>query len=164
MFKIGHSYDVHQLEAGDLLTLGGIQIKHHKSLVGHSDADVVIHAIAESIIGALGLGDLGTLFPDNDPQYKNIDSMILLKDVKQRMHNLGYQINNLDVTIYAEKPILKDYKKLMENKISQAINIQSHLINIKATRGEKIGPIGLEQGIGCESVVLLIKEKNEENN
>ncbi len=158
IIKIGHSKDVHRLQTGESLYLGGVKIEHHKGLVGHSDADVLLHAITEALIGALGLGDIGTLFPDDDPQYKGIDSKCLLREVIEIMNTKGYNISNIDSTIYAERPKLSSYKQKMEKTISEICHIDCHLVNVKATRGEKLGFIGREEGMGAEAVVLLIKE------
>ncbi len=156
--KIGHSKDVHRLEKGYELWLGGILIDHDKGLVGHSDADVLLHAITESIIGAMGLGDIGTFFPDTDPKYKGIDSKILLADVIAKMHANNYKIANIDTTIFAEQPKIKPHVEKMRAVIAKICQITIEDINIKATRGEKLGYIGREEGMGAEAVVLLIKE------
>lgn len=157
MLKIGHSYDVHQLVVDRKLILGGIEIPHEKGLLGHSDADVLLHAITESIIGALCLGDIGTLFPDTDDQYKDIDSMILLKDVIKIMKESKYQINNIDASLYLERPKMRPHIDTIRNNIASNINVDVNCINIKATRGEKMGFIGREEGIAAEAVVLLTK-------
>ena len=153
--RIGHSYDIHRLEEGHNLILGGIKIEHHKGLVGHSDADVLLHAITESIIGAMGLGDIGTLFPDTDPQYKGIDSMILLENVIEVMKQKKYKIVNFDATLYLEKPIMRPHMDNIKKNIATSINLCESRINIKATRGERLGFIGREEGIAAECVVLL---------
>jgi 2-C-methyl-D-erythritol 2,4-cyclodiphosphate synthase len=157
MLKIGHSYDVHQLVENRKLILGGIEIQHEKGLLGHSDADVLLHAITEAIIGALCLGDIGTLFPDTDDKYKDIDSMILLKDVIKVMKEKKYQINNIDASLYLERPKMRPHIDQIRENIASNINIDINCINIKATRGEKMGFIGREEGIASEAVVLLTK-------
>ena len=156
--KIGHSYDVHQLVENRDLILGGIKIEHSKGLLGHSDADVLLHAITESIIGAMGLGDIGTLFPDNDPKYKGIDSMILLKEVVEIMSQNNYSINNIDATLYLEQPMMKPHIENIRTNIAKNISMDFNDVNIKATRGEKMGFIGREEGIAAEAVVLLVKD------
>jgi len=157
MLKIGHSYDVHQLVENRKLILGGIEIQHEKGLLGHSDADVLLHAITEAIIGALCLGDIGTLFPDTDDKYKDIDSMILLKDVIKVMKEKKYQINNIDASLYLERPKMRPHIDQIRENIASNINIDINCINIKAKRGEKMGFIGREEGIASEAVVLLTK-------
>ncbi len=159
--RIGHSYDTHRFEEGDFIKLGGVTIPFTKKLKGHSDADVLLHAITESIIGALGKGDIGTLFPDSDPKYKDYDSMLLLKEVVDLMKQEKYQINNLDTTIFAENPMVNPHVEEMKQLICTAINIDKEQINIKGTRGEKIGYIGRGEGISAEAIVLLLKEEND---
>jgi len=157
MLKIGHSYDVHQLVVDRKLILGGIEISHEKGLLGHSDADVLLHAITEAIIGALCMGDIGTLFPDTDDKYKGIDSMILLKDVINIMKEKKYQINNIDASLYLERPKMRPHIDIIRENIATNIGVDIDFINIKATRGEKMGFIGREEGIAAEAVVLLTK-------
>lgn len=159
--RIGHSKDVHRLAPGETLFLGGVQIDHELGLVGHSDADVLLHAITEAIIGAMGLGDIGHFFPDTDPQYKNADSKMLLAHVIEVMGENGYQIINIDSTIFAERPKIYPHITNMRSVIAAICGIESSDINIKATRGEKLGFIGREEGMGAEAVVLLSKEQNE---
>ena len=153
--KIGHSYDVHRLEEGYNLIWGGVKLEHDKGLVGHSDADVLLHAITESLIGAMGLGDIGTFFPDTDPTYKGVDSMKLLIAIKNIVDEKGFVISNIDSTVYLEQPKLRPVIDIMRENISKNINIDITCINIKATRGEKLGFVGREEGIAAESVVLL---------
>ena len=155
--KIGHSYDVHQLVEGRKLILGGIELEYHKGLLGHSDADVLTHAIIESIIGALGKGDIVTLFPDTDVKYKDADSMELLIDVLKIMKSEKYVINNIDATVYMENPKLNPHIEVIKKNIEQKTKIDRNSINIKATRGEKMGFIGRGEGIAAEAVVLLLK-------
>jgi 2-C-methyl-D-erythritol 2,4-cyclodiphosphate synthase len=158
MYKIGHSKDTHRLVTNRKLILGGLEIPFEFGLLGHSDADVVLHVVAESIIGALGLGDLGTFFPDTDPQYKDRRSDYFVKTVVKMMVDLGYNVNNIDITIYLEKPILKDYKPLMKNNIAKLLQIDPSLVNVKATRGEGLGYVGRMEGISAEAVVLLVSK------
>ncbi len=159
MIRIGHSYDVHQLVYDRKLILGGIEIEHTKGLLGHSDADVLLHAITESIIGAMAMGDIGTLFPDTDPKYKGIDSMILLNEVVKIMHENNYNIINIDASLYLEAPKMRPYIAKICQNIAANINIDIKQINVKATRGERMGFIGREEGIAAEAVVLL--EQND---
>lgn len=158
MYRIGHSHDTHRLVKNRKLILGGIEIPHYFGLLGHSDADVVLHVVSEAIIGALGKGDLGTHFPDTDPQYKDIDSKILVQKAYQLARNEGYKINNLDLTVFLEKPILKPYITDMKKNIAKLLECDENQINLKATRGEGLGYIGAEEGISAECVVLLVKE------
>lgn len=154
--KIGHSMDTHKLVKGRPLILGGINIPFDLGLLGHSDADVVYHAVVESIIGALGLGDIGTLFPDTDMKYKDISSSYFMNEVYKIMDSKGYKINNIDVIIYIEKPILKDYKPLMKKNIASLLHTEETNINVKATRGEGLGFIGRMEGISAEAVCTII--------
>lgn len=157
MFRIGHSTDIHQLVPNRKLILGGIEIPYEKGLLGHSDADALLHAITEAIIGALGLGDIGKHFPDNDPAYKDIDSKILLHKAYLLAKERGYIINNIDTTIFAEKPKMAPYIPQMRKTIAEILETDENNVNIKATRGEKLGFVGRGEGIACEAVVLLIK-------
>lgn len=157
MFRIGHSTDIHQLVPNRKLILGGVEIPYEKGLLGHSDADALLHAITEAIIGALGLGDIGKHFPDNDPVYKNIDSKLLLHKAYLLAKERGYKINNLDSTIFAENPKMAPHIPEMRKVIAAILETDEANVNIKATRGEKLGFIGRGEGIMCEAVVLLIK-------
>lgn len=157
MFRIGHSTDIHQLVPNRKLILGGVEIPYEKGLLGHSDADALLHAITEAVIGALGLGDIGKHFPDNDPAYKNIDSKLLLHKAYLLAKERGYKINNLDSTIFAENPKMAPHIPEMRKVIAAILETDEANVNIKATRGEKLGFIGRGEGIMCEAVVLLIK-------
>lgn len=157
-YLIGHSLDFHPLVKGRDLILGGIKFDFPLGLQGHSDADVVYHAVTEAIIGALNLGDIGTLFPDNDMKYKDIDSSYFLKYMKKTLEEKEYQINNIDVIIYLEKPNLKNYKREMAKNISKHLGISDSIVNVKATTMEKKGVIGNGEGISSEAIVLLKKE------
>ncbi len=158
MYRIGHSIDVHQLVEGRELILGGVKIPHTKGLLGHSDADVLTHAITEAIIGALGLGDLGTHFPDTDLKFKGVKSLNLLEHTIMLMKEKGYEIGNIDATIQAEKPKINPHVNSMKTNISKIVECSLEDINIKATRGEKLGYIGREEGI-CANAVVLLKKK-----
>lgn len=155
--RIGHSTDIHQLVENRELYLGGIKIDYEKGLLGHSDADALLHAITEAIIGALGFGDIGTHFPDTDDKFKNIDSKLLLSKAYNLAKERNFKINNVDTTIFAEKPKMATYIPKMREFISQLLETDIGNINIKATRGEKMGFVGRGEGIVCEAVVLLIK-------
>lgn len=159
--RIGHSKDVHRLAENESLIIGGVKFEYHLGLVGHSDADVLLHAITEAIIGAMAMGDIGHFFPDTDDRFKGADSRMLLKYVIEVMNENGYSINNIDSTIFAEKPKMFPHIKEMRINISETCNISLDQINIKATRGEKMGFVGREEGMGAEAVVLLVKENNE---
>ena len=158
MFRIGQGFDIHKLAEGRKLIIGGIEIDYPKGLLGHSDADVLIHSIIDALLGALSLGDIGTHFPDNDPQYKNIDSTILLKETKKLIEEKGYKVNNLDNTIFAQEPKMKPYIPLIREKLSQILEIDKDLISIKAKTMEGQDSVGEKKSISTQSVVLLIKE------
>ena len=153
--KIGHGYDVHRLVPESELILGGVQIPHHKGLLGHSDADVVLHAICDAILGALGVGDIGQHFPDTDSEYENIDSRILLRKVADLMDKKSFVISNLDVTIAAQAPKLAKYLPQMREFIASDLSVPCEAINLKATTTEGLGFVGEEEGIECYAVVLL---------
>jgi 2-C-methyl-D-erythritol 2,4-cyclodiphosphate synthase len=155
--KIGHDSDTHPLKKGKVLYLCGIKIPYDKGLEGHSDADVVLHSVAGSIIGALGLGDLGTLFKDDNPDYKDIRSDYFIYKVNDLMKLYGYKINNIDITIYIEKPKINEYIINMKDHLANLLNISNDKINIKATHLEGLGFIGRGEGVTADSVVLLIK-------
>lgn len=157
--RIGQSIDIHQLVENRDLILGGVKIPYEKGLLGHSDADVLAHAIAEAIIGALALGDLGTHFPDNDPKYKDISSLILLEEVYKMMIANNYIIGNVDATILIEEPKLAPYKKQMQQNIANILHCDINQVNIKATRGEKLGFVGNKEGVIAQAVVLLEEKK-----
>jgi 2-C-methyl-D-erythritol 2,4-cyclodiphosphate synthase len=155
--RIGLGYDVHQLAAGEDLWLGGILIPHEKGTVAHSDGDVVLHAICDALLGAAGLRDIGYHFPDTDPAYKNIDSKVLLANVFGLITQKGFRLGNLDVTISAQRPKLKDWIPAMENVIAEILECQEEFVNIKATTTEKLGFEGREEGISVQAVVLIEK-------
>ncbi len=158
-YRIGHSYDIHRLESNRKLILGGIEIAYIKGLLGHSDADCLLHAIAEAIIGALGLGDLGTHFSDKDPQYKDKQSSYFIVEVKKMLLQHHYSLVNIDATVFIEEPMLRPYIADMKKNISTLLDIEESQVNIKATRGEKLGYIGRSEGVAAEAVVLIAKKK-----
>lgn len=158
MMRIGHGYDVHRLADDRRLVLGGVEIPYQRGLLGHSDADVVIHAVIDSILGALGGGDIGSLFPDNDPKYKNIDSTVLLSRVVSMMVIEGYRVGNLDVTIIAQQPKLAAYLYEMRRVMGAILALEPKHLNIKATTEEGLGFTGREEGIAAHAVVLLSDE------
>lgn len=157
MFKIGNGYDIHRLVEGRKLILGGIEINYEKGLLGHSDADVLIHSMMDAMLGALALGDIGQHFPDTDPQYKDISSVILLEKVNDLILSKGYKISNTDNIILAQKPKMKDFIPLMQQNLSKVLKIPTNCISIKATTMEKMDAIGEGMAIAVQSVVLLKK-------
>ena len=154
-YRIGHSNDIHKLVEGRKLVLGGISVPFDKGLLGHSDADCVLHAVAEAILGALALGDIGDMFPDTDKKYEGIASKYFVEEVYKIMDEAGYEINNLDIIIYLEKPHLKEYKALMKENIASLLHTTLDSVNVKATRKEGLGPIGKGEAIEAEAVVML---------
>ena len=155
MIRIGNGYDVHAFTEGDFITLGGVQIAHEKAFLAHSDGDVLIHALIDALIGALALGDIGQLFPDNDSKYENIDSRILLRDVYSIITEKGYTLVNCDCTIVAQAPKMMNHINSMRINLAEDLNSQLDQISVKATTTEQLGFEGKEQGIGVYSVVLL---------
>lgn len=153
--RIGHGYDVHRLVTGRDLILGGVKIPYELGLDGHSDADVLLHAVSDALLGAAGLGDIGRHFPDTDPKYKGADSLELLKIVGQKVAAAGYRISNIDVTMIAQKPKLKDHIAAMERNIAEALNIDASRVNVKATTEEHLGFTGNMEGMACHTVCLL---------
>ncbi len=158
MIRIGQSIDIHQLVEGRKLILGGVEIEHDKGLKGHSDADVLLHAIAESIIGALALGDIGKHFPDTDPQYKGISSMILLENVYKLMDEHGYKIGNIDSILLAEAPKMAPHIQAMRENIARVLHTDIQNVNVKATRGEKMGFVGRKEGMLSQAVCILLRK------
>lgn len=156
MMRIGIGYDVHRLVEGRKLVIGGVEIEHEKGLLGHSDADVLVHAIMDSILGALALGDIGKHFPDTDEKYKNIDSMMLLEKIYQIMLESNYTVGNIDCVVVAQRPKLSPYIKTMRENISKVLKTSVNNINIKATTTEKLGFEGSEEGISAQAVCLLV--------
>ena len=158
MFRIGYGIDYHQMKEGREFWLGGIQIPFHKGSLGHSDADVLLHAICDAMLGALALGDIGTHFPDTDNTYKNIDSKILLKNCYYLIQEKGYTIGNIDSTVCLQNPKLKPYILEMQQAIANTIHIDIDLISIKATTTEQLGFVGREEVIVAHASVLLMKK------
>ncbi len=156
--KIGFGFDTHQLVEGRPLVIGGVVIDHHKGSLGHSDGDVLIHSICDAILGAMGLADIGTHFPDNKPELKGIDSKIILRDTLVMMDNEGYKINNIDSTIVLEKPKLMPYIDTMKEILCKELSIEKGCLAIKAKTSEKIGFIGREEGLSSYAVILLTKK------
>jgi len=153
--RIGFGYDVHPLVDGRKLILGGVEIPYEKGLAGHSDADVLVHAICDSLLGALGAGDIGQHFPDHDPRFQGISSLLLLKEVKFLIAQSGYLVANLDATVIIEEPKIFPYARQMKENISQTLGISPQQINVKATTAEGLGFVGERKGIAAYAVALL---------
>jgi len=154
--RIGHGYDVHQLVAGRKLIIGGVEIAHDKGLLGHSDADVLLHAICDALLGAAALGDIGKHFADTDAKFKNIDSRILLREVARLIGNAGYRVANVDATIIAQAPKMAPHIAHMVENIAADLGVAMNAINVKATTTEKLGFAGRGEGIAAEAVALLL--------
>ena len=152
-FRVGHGFDVHALAEGRRLVLGGVEIEFEKGLVGHSDADVLIHAICDALLGAAGLGDIGRHFPDTNPQYKGIDSRELLREVLKLIY--PYRVVNIDATVIAQAPKIQPHVSAMQSNLASDIGIEENQVNIKATTTEKLGYIGRGEGVAAEAVALL---------
>lgn len=153
--RIGHGYDVHRLVEGRLLILGGVTVPYEKGLLGHSDADVLTHALMDALLGAAALGDIGKHFPDTDPQYKGADSLQLLRYVVSLLQERGYSLGNADITLIAQKPKVGPYLPLMVEKLSAAMDCAPSQLNIKATTEEHLGFTGSGEGMACHAVCLL---------
>ena len=153
--RIGHGYDVHRLTVGRKLILGGVEIPYEKGLDGHSDADVLLHAVMDALLGAAALRDIGNLFPDTDPKYKGISSLLLLQEVMERLKEKNFRVGNVDVTLIAQRPKLKDYIPKMAENLAAALKTDPSRVNIKATTEEGLGFTGRGEGISCHAVCLL---------
>lgn len=160
MYRIGQGFDIHKLVEGRKFILGGVEIEYNKGLLGHSDADALVHSIIDALFGALALGDIGTHFPDTDSEYKNIDSLILLKKAYNLVKQNGYIINNLDNTIMIQEPKMKPYIPLMQEKLASVLEIDKSLISIKAKTMEEQDSVGNKKAVATQSIVLLIKNTN----
>tara|TARA_Y100001968_G_scaffold207531_1_gene190737 strand:- start:296 stop:799 length:504 start_codon:yes stop_codon:yes gene_type:complete len=160
-FRIGNGYDIHRLIEGRDLIIGGVKLEHpdNLGLDGHSDADVLSHSISDALLGALSLGDIGKYFPPNDERWRNADSLFLLSKIVHLVRNEGWEINNIDSVIVAERPKIKPFVDSMKQNISNTLEINGDSVGIKATTNEKLGPEGREEGISCHSVVLIEKRK-----
>ncbi len=153
--RIGHGYDVHALVEGRRLILGGVEIPHERGLAGHSDADVLIHAICDALLGAAGLGDIGRHFPDSDPQYSDIDSRILLRRVRDLLKERGWHTVNIDATVIAQAPKLAPFIETMRGNLAADLGLDDDRVNVKATTTEWLGFIGREEGVAVEAVALI---------
>ena len=155
MIRIGQGYDVHRLVEGRKLIIGGVDIPHNVGLLGHSDADVLLHAISDAILGAAALGDIGKHFPDTDPKFKGADSLVLLSHCGKLVREKGYRINNIDATIVAQRPKMAPHIQTMRENIARALEIEIDQVNVKATTEEKLGFTGTEQGISSYAAALI---------
>ena len=159
-FRIGYGYDVHKFQEGRKLILGGLQIPYLRGLAGHSDADVLLHAITDALLGALALGDIGKHFPDTDPAYKDVDSRVLLRDAYKLVLQKGYELGNLDATLVAQEPKMAPHINDMRKLIAQDLNVNLEDVSVKATTSEWLGFTGRKEGISASAVVLLYKKEN----
>ena len=154
-YRVGLGHDTHRLVAGRPLLLGGVRIEHPTGLDGHSDADVLLHAVTDALLGAAGLGDIGELFPDTDPQYQGADSARFLTETLARVRQVGWQLVNLDCTIHAQRPKLSTYKPAIKQRLSELLQIPADAVNVKAKTGERVGPVGREEAMCADAVVLI---------
>lgn len=153
--RVGIGHDTHRLVEGRPLILGGVRIDHPRGLYGHSDADVVLHAVTDALLGAAGLGDIGDAFPDTDPAYKDCDSAVFLQQTLARLNQRGFRIVNVDVTLFAQEPKLGPVKGQIRERLAQLLDVAIEDVNIKAKTGEKVGHIGRAEAIGCQAVALI---------
>lgn len=157
-FRIGHGFDLHRLEEGANLIIGGVTFNHDRGCIGHSDGDVVYHAVTDAILGALTLPDIGQLFPDNDPQWKGADSSIFLIEAVKKMHAAQYNINNIDITIILQKPKLSPHKDAIRNNIAKLLQVDLDQVNVKGKTHEKVDSLGENRSIACHVVALLTRD------
>ncbi len=155
--RFGIGYDIHRLVRDRPLILGGVEIDHDKGLLGHSDGDVVLHAVTDALLGAAGMGDIGELFPDTDARYKDADSKLLLADVVNRVQEAGYSIGNVDLIIHAERPNLSAHKVRIRNRIADILHLPVGNLNVKAKTNEGLGPVGTREGVACTAIASLMK-------
>jgi 2-C-methyl-D-erythritol 2,4-cyclodiphosphate synthase len=155
--RVGIGHDTHRLGALRPLMLGGIRLDYPTGLVGHSDADVVLHALTDALLGAAGLGDIGDAYPDTDPKYKNCDSAVFVRETLARLNQMGYRVVNVDVTIFAEQPKLGRQKTVMRQHLAALLGLDADLVNVKAKTGEQVGSIGRGEAIACQVAVLIDK-------
>jgi 2-C-methyl-D-erythritol 2,4-cyclodiphosphate synthase len=160
VIRVGSGHDTHRLVDGRPLILGGLSIPHTRGLAGHSDADVVLHAVTDALLGAAGLGDIGDLYPDADPRWKNADSKLFVQETRAKLNQLGWRVINLDVTIFAEAPKLGPVKTAIRESLATLLSLTPDAVNVKAKTGETVGHIGRGEAIGCHAVVLI--EKTED--
>ena len=155
MFRVGLGHDTHRLGPGRPLILGGLRIEHSRGLIGHSDADVVLHALTDALLGAAGLGDIGDAYPDTDPKYKDCDSRIFVTETLKRLSEKGYRVVNIDLTVFAQEPKLGPIKTKMREHLAQMLSLAVDDVNVKAKTGEKVGHIGRAEAISCQAIVLI---------
>jgi len=153
--RVGLGHDIHRLVASKQLVLGGVPIEFDRGLDGHSDADVLLHAVTDALLGATGLGDIGQQFPNSNAQWKDADSSIFVAEAIRAVHDSGWKVENLDATVFAERPQLTEYKAQMQSHIAELLGVATEAVNIKAKTGEKLGPIGREEAIAADAIVLL---------
>jgi 2-C-methyl-D-erythritol 2,4-cyclodiphosphate synthase len=156
--RVGIGHDTHRLEAGRALILGGVKIEHSRGLAGHSDADVVLHAVTDALLGAAGLGDIGDAFPDTDPRYRDMDSSVFVKETLSRLRSKGWHVVNLDLTIFAQEPKLGPLKSAIRQSVARILDVEHDAVNVKAKTGERVGSIGRAEAIGCHAAVLIDKD------
>ena len=159
MFRVGSGHDTHRLTEGRPLVLGGVRLDHPKGLAGHSDADVVLHAVTDALLGAAGLGDIGDAYPDTDPRWKDADSRLFLAESLARLNQAGWRPVNLDVTVFAQQPKLGPVKAAIRESVAQLLGLPIDAVNVKAKTGEQVGHIGRGEAIGCHAVVLIRKQE-----
>ncbi|QHI97008.1 2-C-methyl-D-erythritol 2,4-cyclodiphosphate synthase [Xylophilus rhododendri] len=155
--RVGEGWDVHALVEGRRLILGGVEVPYIKGLLGHSDADVLLHAITDALLGAAGLGDIGTLFPDTDAKFKGADSAVLLAEAMRRVTELGWRLGNVDCTVIAQAPKLAPYKAAIRARIAEVLGLETDAVNVKAKTAEKLGPVGEGLSMEARAVVLLLR-------
>jgi 2-C-methyl-D-erythritol 2,4-cyclodiphosphate synthase len=156
-FRVGSGHDSHRLAEGRQLILGGVLLPYPRGLVGHSDADVVLHAVTDALLGALALGDIGDAYPDTDPKWKDADSRVFLTETVAKLNRMGWRTVNVDVTIFAQEPKLGPVKKAIRDSLAHLLEVSADCVNVKAKTGEKVGHIGRGEAIGCHAVVLVEK-------
>ena len=156
--RIGIGHDTHRLAEGRPLILGGVRVEHERGLVGHSDADVVLHAVTDALLGAAGLGDIGDAFPDTDPAYQGADSRVFLRDTLERLNRAGWRVVNVDVTVFAQRPKLGPVKARIRQHLAELLAVPADAVNVKAKTGEKVGHIGRAEAIGCQAAALIERE------
>ena len=155
-YRVGVGYDIHRVEEGRRLVVGGLEIPHEKGLVGHSDADVVLHAVTDAVLGAAGLPDIGELFPDSDERYRDADSRHLLEAVMTRVRERGFRVGNVDLIIHAERPKMSPYKRKMAETIAKLVGVAPESVSVKAKTNEGMGPVGCADAIACTAVALVM--------
>lgn len=156
-YRVGIGYDIHRLAEGRRLVVGGVEIPHTKGLLGHSDADVVLHAVTDALLGAAGLPDIGDLFPDSDPAYRDADSRVLLKDAMERVRSAGFAVGNIDVIVHAEAPKMSPYKRQMAESIAELVGLSPGRVSAKAKTNEGMGPLGHADAIACTAIALVAR-------